>query len=297
MKKRTKFLLGIAGGLLLFAYLVVGWVYASGAMSGLVKSAEPALVGGVAPEAVTLVNGDVELDAGFYANPANARCGVVMVHGVDDDRASVLEYAPLYWDLGCSLFAFDHRDHGKSTSAHRTYGFHESEDTNLAIDWLMDRTGLEASQVGLHGISYGAATSLEVLDRRDDLAFVVADSPYHSMRAIVSRAAKDSLSIAEPLVRPLAFLLMNIRADFDSGDVNPVAAVKDKTTPILLMHTLGDEDVPVDHSERIAIANPAIERHVLEADGVHLHAYELRTEVYTGIVHDFLERKAPQLMP
>ncbi len=285
------------GLVLVVTYIAVAWVYSSGAMSGLVKSAEPPLVAGVAPEPVTLTQGEIELDASFYANPANGDCGVVLVHGIDDDRASVLRYAPLYWDLGCSLFAFDQRDHGRSTPAHRTYGFYEADDANAAIGWLMDRTALPPSQIGLHGISYGAATALEVLDQRDDLAFIVADSPYRSMAAIVSYAAKDSLGIAEPLVRPLAFLLIELRANFEVGKVDPADAVVGKATPILLMHTLGDEDVPVDHSERIAEANLAIERHVLEADGVHLHAYELRTDVYTGIVHDFLERKALQVLP
>ena len=167
--------------------------------------------------------------------------------------------------------------------------------SGLAIDWVIERTGLTPDRIGLDGVSFGAATALEVLDRRDDLAFIVADSPYRSMRSIISYSAAGTLGIAEPLVRPLAFFLIERRAGIDAGEVDPAAAVAGKATPILLIHTAGDDIVPVEDSARIAENNSSIERHVLEADGIHIHAYSVRTVVYTSIVDDFLLRRAPQL--
>jgi hypothetical protein len=278
-------------------YIVTAWIYASLAMSGRVTDGAIPVIDGVAEEAVTLTNGDVDLAAGFYANPDDGSCAVVLIHGVDADRSHVLPYAPLYWDLGCSVLAFDHRDHGRSDAAHRTYGFHESADAQLAIEWVLSETGLAPDHVGLHGVSFGAATSLEVLDKRDDLAFVVADSPYSSMAEIVSATADDTLSFFEPVVRPLAFFLIERRAGIEIGKVEASDAVIGKATPILVMHTAGDTIVPVEHSERVAAANPAIERHVIEADGIHIHAYGERTVEYTKIVHDFIERTAPDIVP
>ena len=56
-----------------------------------------------------------------------------------------------------------------------------------------------------------------------------------------------------------------------------------------------DPIVPEEHSARIAEQNSAIERHVLEANGIHIHAYSMRTAVYTSLVNDFVDRRAPQL--
>ncbi len=280
---------------LMLGYVAVAWVYASGTLSGTVTERPTPVIGGIVEEPVALSNGDIDLDAGFYTNPADGSCAVVLLHGVNADRSDVLRYAPLYWDLGCSLFSFDHRDHGRSTAADRTYGFYESVDARLAIEWVTERTGLAPSQIGLHGISYGAAAALEVLEIRDDLAFVVADSPYSSMRRVVAETAADTLWVIEPLVRPLAFFLIEQRAEMNAGEVAPVAAVVGKTTPILVMHTAGDEEVPVEHSERVAAANSSIERHVLEGDGIHLGAYRINSEQYTDIVDEFIERMAPQL--
>ncbi len=282
---------------LVIGYVVTAWIYSSQAMSSSVTDGAIPVIGGVAEESVTLETGDIVLDAGFYANPVGADCAVVLIHGVDADRSNVLGYAPLYWDLGCSLFAFDHRGHGRSSGAPRTYGFHESADADLAIEWVLDRTGLAPDRVGLHGVSFGAATSLEVLDIRDDLAFIVADSPFSSMRDIVSETADDTLGFVEPIVRPLAFFLIERRAGIEIGKVDAAAAVVGKTTPILVMHTAGDTIVPVEHSADVAAANPAIERHVIEADGIHVTAYRLRTAEYTTAVHDFLDRVAPQFVP
>ena len=281
--------------LLLLGYVAIGWVYASVAMSGQIRRHEIPQLGAIAPQPVTLYSGDIALDAGFYPNPAGASCAVVMLHGIDDDRASVLAFAPLYWDRGCSVFAFDHRDHGRSSSAHRTYGFHEADDAVLAIDWVIDRTSLAPGHIGLHGISFGAATALEVLERRDDLAFVVADSPYSSMGSIVASSAANSLGVLEPLVRPWAHFLIERRADMAIDDVDPAAAIAGVATPILLIHTAGDDIVPEEHSATIGERNPAVERHVLEAGGIHLNAYSMRTAEYTSIVHEFMDRQAPQL--
>ena len=84
-------------------YITIAAIYAGQAMSGRVTDGEIPLIGGVAEEPVTLHNGDIALDAGFYAHPAGAECAVVMIHGIDDDRSSVLRFAPLYWDHGCSV--------------------------------------------------------------------------------------------------------------------------------------------------------------------------------------------------
>lgn len=274
------------------AYVVVAWIYAADALSGTVRSPEILPIEDVAEEPVTLMSGDIELVASFYAHPSGAPCAVVMLHGLNSSRSSVLTFAPLYWELGCSLFAFDHRDHGRSSPAHRTYGFLEADDTVHAINWVTDRMLLSPDQVGLHGVSFGAATALEVLDRRDDLAFVVADSPYSSMEDFLAYGAADTLTIFEPLVRPLAFLIFELRSEVDVGQVSAVETVVRKTTPILLLHTFEDDVVPVDHSAKIALANPGIERHVLEADGTHLGAYFLRPAAYRDLVHDFLARRA-----
>lgn len=277
------------------AYVLTAWIYSSGTLSGSVVAGTIPLIDGVTELPVTLTNGDVELDAGYYTNPAGADCAVVLLHGVNADRSDVLRYAPLYWDWGCSLFSFDHRDHGRSTPADRTYGFYESVDAQLAVEWVIERSGLAPSQIGLHGISYGAATALEVLEIRDDLAFIVADSPYSSMRRVVAETAAKSLWVAEPLVRPLAFFLIEQRANMEVGAVAPAKAVVGKATPILVMHTAGDTEVPVEHSRRVAAANPTIERRVLEGDGIHLGAYRVSFGRYTLIVRDFITRVAPQI--
>jgi pimeloyl-ACP methyl ester carboxylesterase len=278
-------------------YLATAWAYSSGALSGTVTHGAVPVIGGVVERPVTLANGSVTLRGGFYANPAGNSCAVIMLHGINADRSNVLAYGPLYWDRGCSLFSFDHRDHGRSSAADRTYGFYESTDVAVAIDWVLDRTGLDPGRVGIHGISYGGATALETLEIRDDLGFIVADSPYSSMARIVSETASVSLGAAEPIVRPLAFFLIEERANMLIGKVDPEAAVVGKQTPILLMHSAGDTEVPEDHSRRVAAANPAIERHVLRGEGIHLGAYRVSMDRYSRIVDDFLDRYVPAAAP
>jgi pimeloyl-ACP methyl ester carboxylesterase len=129
------------------------------------------------PEAVTIEAGDVTLAGNFYQNPLEGDCAVLMLHGYTSTRYGTLQYAPLFWDRGCDLLAYDARGHGESSDAYHTYGYFEKTDGMAAYEWLQERTGLPASKTALAGVSYGAATSLQMLPLLPDVAFVLADSP------------------------------------------------------------------------------------------------------------------------
>src|SRR5690606_22246170 len=106
---------------------------------------------------------------------------LVFLHGYGSNRTGVLERMGVFADLGCHMVAFDARGHGRSADAFHTFGAWEQRDGELVVRWLMNRTGLDAEEVGLFGVSYGGAAAIEMLDRVP-VAFAVADSPYSSLR-------------------------------------------------------------------------------------------------------------------
>lgn len=248
------------------------------------------------PELVTIEAEDVTLSGSFFENPLAGDCAVLLLHGYTGTRYGTLQYAPLFWDRGCDLLAYDARGHGESSEAFHTYGYYEKLDGLAAFEWLQQRTDLPPEQIGLAGVSYGAATSLQMLPLTPEAAFVLADSPYKSLEAIVAHQAVEQFGEWVSLFVPGAFFVSELRADFDKDEVSPETAVVNAATPVLLIHSRTDGFTPYTHSEAIyANSNQATTVLSINEWGSE-HAGDIIQdyEAYARIVDQFLAEFAPE---
>ena len=255
----------------------------------------PAGVGLPEPEEVRIDTGEVTLAGWYFDNPADAGCGLLFLHGFTGTRYHALNWAPLFWERGCDILAYDHRGHGDSSDAFKTYGFYEKQDALAALDWFGQRAGLEQSQIGVFGVSYGAATALQLAPLAPGLAFVGADSAYSEMEEIVGYQARQMFPTLAPIVLPGALAVAEWRADFDVQAVAPERNVAEAQMPILLIHSLTDEYTFSTHSEDI-YANSDPNRTVLHlTDWGAPHARDILTDfdAYRRLVNDFLAQFAP----
>ncbi len=303
MKSKIIWLLVIVGGLLLVGYWGGSYYF-----SNILINSETATLAeskarlesvGLpdlpAPEDVTIDTGEVTLSGFFYDNERDGECAVMILHGYTSTRYGALLYAPLFWERGCDVLVYDARGHGVSSDAYHTYGYHEKEDGLAAYQWLLERTDLQPSQVGLAGVSYGAATVLQMLPLTPDVAFVLADSPYQDLLSIVNYQGPEQFGDWVKLFIPGAIIISEIRADFKMADVSPKNAIRDTAVPVLLIHSAADEFIPPSHSEAIyANSNPEITELRLNEWG-SAHARDIITdyEAYARIVESFLAEQAP----
>ena len=247
------------------------------------------------PEAITIQADTVTLTGSFYDNEADGRCAVLLLHGYTSTRYGTLQYAPLFWDRGCDLLAYDARGHGESTDAYHTYGYYEKADGQAAYEWLLTKTGLPAPNVGIMGVSYGAATSLQMVPLLPEAAFVIADSAYQDLRTIVAHQAAEQFGTwTRPFV-PGAFFIAQLRANFDADKVSPQEAVINAAVPILLIHAQADTFTPATHSETIyARSNHATtELHITPYGTAHARSILDDYEAYKEMVEAFLDDKVP----
>lgn len=305
MKKLVWVLLGLVV-LLFLVYLGGSWYFSSILIDmetqSLDESVERMATVGVdgrslpEPESVSIQNGDITLEGWYYENPAAGDCAVMLLHGYTGTRVEVLQYAPLFWERGCHLLAYDARGHGSSSDAYHTYGFYEKEDGIAAFDWLMNKTDLSPEQVGLAGVSYGAATALQMAPLIEDAAFILADSAYQDLETIVSFQSVDLFgNWVRPLV-PAAFVLAELRTGMDVDAISPRNAVVGVDIPILLVHSREDAFTSFVNSEGIyANANP--ETAVLQLnDWGAPHGQDIltRPDEYAAFVDEFLAEFVPQ---
>ena len=247
------------------------------------------------PVAVSIDGGHVTLAGFFYDNGGDSRCAVLMLHGYRSTRYGALQYADPFWQRGCDLLAYDARGHGQSSDAYHTYGYYEKFDGQAAYEWLLSKTGLPAENVGIVGVSYGAATSLQMVPILPNAAFVVADSAYQDLRTIVTHQAAEQFGEwTHPFV-PGAFFVAQLRADFTADEVSPQGAVIGANVPILLIHAQADTFTPPSHSETIyAHSNPATtELHLTPYGTAHARSIIDDYEAYKELVDAFLDNKVP----
>jgi len=120
------------------------------------------------------------LRGSLYEGADSVNCGLVMAHGITENRANMLKYASILEDCGCDMLLYDHRGHGKSDGNQLTGGYLEGKDVLEAVKFLQQEKGLSPKQIGLIGESWGAAAVLIAASQNDELGFVLAESAYSS---------------------------------------------------------------------------------------------------------------------
>lgn len=293
----------VIGLVVLLVYGAGSWYFADmvvdGSTSTLAESAarvgNPEQYGLPQPEPAQFQGDGVTLAGWFFENDPGADCAVMFLHGYSGTRAHALYWAPLFWERGCHYLAYDHRGHGESSDALHTYGFFEKRDALAALDWLTARTGLQVRDVGVAGVSYGAATALQMAPLAPDLAFVIADSPYSSLEDILAYQAEQQFGNVGRAFLQGAIFNAELLTGIDADLVSPETAVADANLPILLIHSATDAFTPAAHSRAIFANSDQRETVLLINEWGSEHAGDIETDfsAYADEVDQFLAEFAP----
>lgn len=302
-RKRLWLILGVVVLLLLALYAAAGWFFSTFMIASPTQTLEaaraetgdPAAYGLPQPEEVAIDAGEITLTGWYFDNPADGDCGVMFMHGFTGTRYQVLYWAPLFWERGCDILTYDHRGHGASTPALHTYGYFEKQDALAALRWFEGRSGLDESQIGVAGVSYGAATALQLAPLIPDAPFALADSSYRTMPAIVGDRAEARFGRLGRSLVPAALIVAGLRGGFNPWAVSPEDGAAAAQIPILLVHSRTDGFTPYTHSEAIyAGSDPArTALHINEWGAPHGGDIGIDFAAYRRLFNDFLAQHAP----
>jgi pimeloyl-ACP methyl ester carboxylesterase len=188
---------------------------------------------------------------------------VILLHGVSDNRMGTIGYAELFLAHSYGVLMPDSRAHGQSSGAVATYGLLERDDIQQWIGWVNEHQHPRC--VYGFGESMGAAQILQALASKPGFCAVAVESPFANFREVsydrVGQFFHSHFVFGRIIMRPavaVAFLYVKWKYGFDLDKVSPQDTVAASTVPVLLIHGLVDQTIPVWHSRRIQAGNPRV---------------------------------------
>ncbi|MBQ2657346.1 MAG: alpha/beta hydrolase [Erysipelotrichaceae bacterium] len=172
---------------------------------------------------------------------------IIMVHGIWSRRENMYERAIEFDKLGYNVLIVDQRGAGESEGKYYTYGFKESLDLLIWIDYLIST--YSDVQICLYGLSMGASTVMMSTANQlpDSVKCIVEDCGYSSMKEELDHVLKKDYKLAYTgIVLKLIENRMQEEFGFTYEDVNIKKFLESNSIPILFIHGKADEFVPYD---------------------------------------------------
>jgi len=295
--------LALVGGLaLLFllalAYLAISWQMAGGVTKARREplEADPSSVGLLYTEVAFHPRGNPSLTLrGWRIRPPGEQAVVVVVHGVDSNRADpdvgYLDLARGLADRCMGSLLFDLRGHGESEGTQVSGGYYERYDALGAFDLLLQE-GVPPGRIAFLGVSLGGAVALLASATEPRVQAVVADSAFARLTDLVVQEVRRRTDLPDPLVPlfvPGMVGMARLRFGIDIRALAPEEAVARLPYPILVIHGTEDDRIPPEHGQRLAHASPHPDTALWRVPGAR-HARTFRTAP-----DEYLERVAHYL--
>jgi len=168
---------------------------------------------------------------GWYAKHWREKGSIALFHGHVTSKSAIISEAEEFYKMGYSVLLIDFRGHGNSGGNYTTIGYKESEEVQLAYEFLKTKTN---KKVILWGISMGAAAITSAFSNgyiKPD--GVILELPYGSLLEAVERRVEMMQLPAEPLGVMLTFW-GGIENGFYAFDLKPKIYAKKINCPVLL---------------------------------------------------------------
>ncbi len=201
--------------------------------------------------------GDVML-SGWYLPGEETSPHLIFVHGIGSVRSgdNAVDLAARMVGRGYNVLMFDLRAHGSSEGDRVSGGYFERQDVLGAFDYLMER-GVKpgrTGEIGLIGVSMGAATSIMAAAEEPRITALVADSPYANASDLITRESARKTPFPQwliPIFIPTAKLMAKSIYGINIGELAPERSAALLTYPILVIHGTGDQRIPWEHGQRV----------------------------------------------
>lgn len=224
---------------------------------------------------------------GWFIAAAPGSPALVVMHGWGGNAEMMLPLAAPLHAAGYSLLLLDARCHGQSDGDSFASLPRFAEDIEAGLVWLAVQGEVDPRRLGIVGHSVGAGAALLAASRRDDVRAVVSLAAFAHPAAMMRRWMAGMHIPYWPLgAYILAYVQRVIGYRFDA--IAPCNTIAKVACPVLIVHGLADDTVPVAEAEQIHAARASDAVELLLVPGSHDDYGDIGRQI--GAVRDFLDR-------
>jgi fermentation-respiration switch protein FrsA (DUF1100 family) len=229
--------------------------------------------------------------AGWFI-PGESPRTVILLHGFTDIREKMLPHADILHNAGYSVLLFDFRSRGDSGGDAVSMGFHERGDVQGAIQYLKHRSDADGDNLGVLGVSMGAATAILTAAEAPELKAVVSDSSFKSVNSAIASSFERYIDLPAFPFAPITVFIIEQRLGISTDDIVPEEQVGlISPRPVFIIHGQDDETiVPGDAQAIYAAAREPKEDLWLIPEAGHAEGAEITPREYGERVVDFFDR-------
>ncbi|MFA5101058.1 MAG: alpha/beta hydrolase [Candidatus Omnitrophota bacterium] len=216
---------------------------------------------------------DIEIESadkvalhGWFVPHRQARCVVLFFHGNAGNISHRVEKLEMLNKLGLSVFIIDYRGYGRSTGRPTETGLYR--DAQAAYQYLRFARGTTPKQIIIYGESLGSAVAVE-LAGKVPCAGLVLEGAFSGFR--------DMAAIRYPYI-PRALV---------SDSFNSLAKINSVKSPVLFIHAVSDEVVPLGQAVKLYDAYRG-KKYFSRLPGQHNDCAFVSQNEYQACVNEFI---------
>ena len=240
---------------------------------------------------VTFASRDGTKLAGWYIPVSGPPApGIVLSHGHGRSRAELLPHANFLHQAGYAILVFDYRHRGESEGMEVTMGLREQDDLLGAIDYIVVQPNVDARHIGVSGLSMGSVVALLVAARDQRVRAVVAECPYATAEAIMTRALQHFYHLPRFPFGVVSKWLVERRLGQSIDLANAIDVIR-RIAPRPVFLIADEADAVVGHEEARLLYETAREpkQFWLIPDAGHARGWHAAPEEYERRVLDFFK--------
>ncbi|NNN04706.1 MAG: alpha/beta fold hydrolase [Elusimicrobia bacterium] len=209
---------------------------------------------GIAYEKVAFRSSDgLTLSGWFVPSPSGSDKTMLICHGWGDNKGEILEQTLfLNRTENFNLFYFDFRGHGESEGDQVTLGKLELRDFAAAMAYLKESRPRCAANLGVFGLSMGAAVAAMALPSYPQLKAAVLESPFADFHEVGRRWAWHRLRVPYfPVVMTIKYMARLRSGHADIDRYSPEACLPAAKTPLFMIAGERDGIMPPEDIRRL----------------------------------------------
>ena len=250
-----KIVAGVAGAVVcvaLAATAVIGWIGSERALRPAYHHYKWTLADypDLQPQKIQIRSATgIKLEANFF--PGSSHALIVLVSGYGDTQDLMFPFAAFLHQAGFETLTYNARARGNSGGDYVTLGVLEQIDLESIIEYAASRPDVDPNKIGVLGVSMGGSTVILTAAHDPQIRAVVDDCGFSDAQNVIATSFERFIHLPAFPFAPITVWIASRRAGIDIAKVRPVDVVSEiSPRPILIIHGLADEVVPVTNSER-----------------------------------------------